>query len=128
MVELIRMGNALDLEGFPISAASRAGDVIYTAGILPLDSATGEVVFGDIEVRARRTLENLRLVLEAAGSSLGRVAMVHVFLADAAGDLEGFNAVYQEFFSTHHPPRYAVGARLAWPSLKVEMQAVAGVG
>jgi 2-iminobutanoate/2-iminopropanoate deaminase len=124
-VEYVRVGNALDLEGFPISAASRVGEMIFTSGVISLDPETGTVVEGDIAVQGRQTLDNLALVLEAAGSSLQKIALVQVFLADIQNDLKTFNAVYSEYFSENHPPRYAVGAKLAWKELKVEVHAIA---
>jgi 2-iminobutanoate/2-iminopropanoate deaminase len=123
--ELIRVGNALDYGKLPLSAAARMSGTVHTAGVLPIDPATGEVTGGTIEEQARIALTNLDAVLRSAGSSLDRVGIVRVYLADIVADLEGFNSVYAEFFARHHPARYALGVALAFPSLKVELQAVA---
>ncbi|SFC56876.1 2-iminobutanoate/2-iminopropanoate deaminase [Nocardioides terrae] len=125
-VELIRVGNALDFKDLPLSAACRMGDVVHTAGILPIDPDSGKLVGGSIEEQARLTLTNLVAILERAGSCLAQVGIVRIFLADIARDLAGFNTVYQEFFADHHPARYALGVQLAFPELKVEIQVVAG--
>jgi 2-iminobutanoate/2-iminopropanoate deaminase len=126
-VELIRLGNALDAGALPMSAASRAGDTIQTGGLLPFDPETGMVVNGGVEAQARRVLENARLVLEAAGSSLEHVTLVQVYLVDIQRDFGAFNGVYGEFFAEHHPPRCTVGGELAFPGLRVEIQMTAVV-
>jgi len=124
-IDLISVGNALDFGDLPLSAAFRHGDVVQTAGVLPIDPETGTLVGDGIETQARSALNNLHSVLESAGSSLEQVGIVRIFLADIEHDLEGFNRVYAEFFPAHHPARYALGVGLAWPTLKVELQAVA---
>ncbi|SEP40801.1 RidA family protein [Amycolatopsis saalfeldensis] len=126
--DLIRVGNALDYGNLPLSAAARIGGTVHTAGVLPIDPSTGEVAGETIEEQARIALTNLDTVLRSAGSSLDRVGVVRVYLADIVADLEGFNSVYAVFFARHHPARYALGVTLAFPSLKVELQAVASCG
>lgn len=123
--ELIEVGNALDFEGLPLSAAVRMGEAVHTAGVLPIDPVTGQVVGETIEEQARIALTNLDTVLRSAGSSLDRVGIVRIYLADIVADLDGFNRIYREFFARHHPARYALGVALAFPALLVELQAVA---
>lgn len=123
--ELVRVGNALDLGSMPLSAAVRMGETVHTAGVLPIDPFTGEMCGETIEEQARIALTNLGAILQSAGSSLDRIGIVRVYLADIGADLDGFNSVYGEFFARHHPARYALGVSLAFPSLKVELQAVA---
>lgn len=123
--ELIRVGNALDFGDMPLSAACRMGETVHTAGIVAIDPDTGEISGGSIEEQARLTLNNLALILERSGSSLEQVGVVRIYLADIVADLAGFNRVYEEFFTTHHPARYALGVDLAFPELKVEIQAIA---
>lgn len=125
--QIVRLGNALDYPGLPISAASKVGNLVFTSGIVALDPVSGDVVPGGIVEQARQSLQNVETVLEGAGASLGDIIMIKVFLSDIESDLAPFNAVYGEFFSDNHPPRYAVGVRLAWPILKVELHAVAHV-
>lgn len=126
--DLIRIGNALDFGGLPLSAACRMGETVHTAGIVAIDPNTGEIVGESIEEQARLTLNNLAMILERSGSSLEQVGIVRIYLADIAADLAGFNHVYEEFFTTHHPARYALGVDLAFPRLRVEIQAVATCG
>ena len=91
----------------PVSPAVRANGFIFTGGYVPLDPETGEAVLGPIEDQARRTLDNLRQVLDLAGSSLEKVVRVHIFLADEA-DFEGLNKVYREFFPDNFPARRTI--------------------
>ena len=95
--EIIETPELLDLGKFmkaPVSAAVRANGFIFTGGYVPLDPETGEAVLGPIEDQVRRTLDNLRQVLELAGSSLEKVVRVNIFLADEA-DFEGLNGTCQ---------------------------------
>ena len=108
--EVIETPELLDLGRFmkaPVSSAVRANGFIFTGGYVPLDPATGEAVLGPIEDQARRTLDNLRQVLELAGSSLEKVVRVNVFLADER-DFEGLNRVYREFFPNEYPARRTI--------------------
>lgn len=125
--QIVRLDNALDYPGHPISAASKVGNLIFTSGVVALDPVSGEVVPGGVAEQARQSLQNVEAVLAAAGASLDDIIMMKVFLSDIESDLAPFNAVYGEFFPNNHPPRYAVGVTLAWPILKVELHAVAQV-
>ncbi|MCC6174498.1 MAG: hypothetical protein IT305_04265 [Chloroflexi bacterium] len=95
----------------PYSQAIRAGNVLYVAGQVPLDPATGQVVQGDVEAQTRQTMENLRAILEAAGTSLERVAKTTIFLADVT-DFGRVNAVYAEYFPGTPPARSTVAGAL----------------
>jgi 2-iminobutanoate/2-iminopropanoate deaminase len=79
---------------------------------------------GDVRSETRRTLQNIRAILEAAGSSLRNVVRVGVFLADMK-DFDGMNAVYREFFTEDPPARTTVGAQLS--KIKVEIDCIARV-
>ena len=108
--EIIRTPELLDLGRFmkaPASPAVRANGFIFTSGYVPLDPETGKAVLGPIEDQARRTLDNLRQVLEIAGSSLDKVVWVNIFLTDE-NDYEGLNDVYREFFPNDFPARRTI--------------------
>jgi len=108
----------------PYSVAVKAGHYIYTAGQLGLDPATGEFVDGGIEAQTRQALENLKAVLEAAGSKLSKVVKTTVFLLDM-DDFGPMNGIYGEYFTKKYPARSAVQvARLPKDGL-VEIEAVA---
>src|SRR5215469_1168939 len=87
----------------PYSQAIRTGNLIFTAGQIPLDPATQDVVPGGITEQTTRVLENLKGVLEAAGSSLERVVKATVFLT-SLDNFAGMNEVYNKFFANAGPP------------------------
>jgi 2-iminobutanoate/2-iminopropanoate deaminase len=95
----------------PYSQAIRAGGTVYVAGQVPLDPATNQPIAGSIEEQARRTLENMRAILEEAGSSLDRVVKATIFLADI-NDFAAVNGVYAEYFKERPPARSTVAGAL----------------
>ncbi|MDP4098537.1 RidA family protein [Paenibacillus sp. P96] len=107
----------------PYSQAMQAGGFIFTSGQLGLNPATGE--FGkDVEEQARLSLNNVKAILEEAGSSLGQVVKTTVFLKDM-NDFARVNEVYSSFFEQPYPARSAVEvARLPKDAL-VEIEAIA---
>jgi 2-iminobutanoate/2-iminopropanoate deaminase len=106
----------------PFSPVVVSGDLVYTAGQVGMD-ASGSVVEGGVEAQTRRTLENVRLCLEAAGCRLEDVVKVNAYLTDM-DDFPVYNEVYREFFREPYPARTTVGAALA-PGLLVEIEVVA---
>jgi 2-iminobutanoate/2-iminopropanoate deaminase len=106
----------------PYSPAVRAGDLIFVSGQVPKDPRTGEIVGTHVREQARRTLDNLRLVLESAGATLADIVSITVYLADPL-DWGAFNEVYREVFRPPYPARTVVGAQLR--GVLVEISAVA---
>ena len=90
----------------PYSQAVRVGDLLFTAGQPGIDPRTGAVAGPDFESQARQAFENLRTVLEDAGSSLGQVVRVNCFMADE-GAFATLNALFGEYFPTEPPVRSA---------------------
>ncbi len=108
----------------PYSAGMRLGNMVYTAGQIPVDPATGKVVEGGIEAEARQSLTNLKNVLEAAGSGLDYVVKTTCFLADM-GEFAAFNAIYAEFFTDKPPARSTVAVKTLPLNVRVEVEAIA---
>lgn len=108
----------------PYSAGMKLGNMVYTAGQIPVDRATGKVVEGGVAAEARQSLTNLKYVLEAAGSGLEHVLKTTCFLADM-GEFAEFNAVYAEFFTDNPPARSTVAAKTLPLNVRVEIEAIA---
>jgi len=108
----------------PYSQAIRVGDFVFTAGQIALDPATGELAGATIEEQTRRALTNLKAVLEAAGSGMGKVVKTTVFLANLA-DFANMNAVYGEFFPGNPPARTTVQVAALPRGALVEIECVA---
>jgi 2-iminobutanoate/2-iminopropanoate deaminase len=108
----------------PYNQAIKANGIVYTAGQIPLDPATGEVVPGDISAQTERVLQSLSAVLEAAGSSLDRVVKTTCFLTDL-NDFPAFNAVYARYFAEAAPARSTVQISKLPRGVAVEVEAIA---
>jgi 2-iminobutanoate/2-iminopropanoate deaminase len=91
----------------PYEQAIRANGFVYTAGQIALDPKTGNLVEGGIEVQTCRVLENLKAVLEAAGSSMNRVVKTTVFLKNM-GDFAKVNEIYTEYLGASKPARSTI--------------------
>ena len=104
--EVIATKNAPGAIG-PYSQAIKANGFVFASGQLGLVPATGEFAEGGIEEQTRQSLTNVKSVLEAAGSGLGKVVKTTVFLKDIK-DFAAMNKVYSEFFKTDCPARSAV--------------------
>jgi 2-iminobutanoate/2-iminopropanoate deaminase len=103
------------------------GTFIFTAGQIPIDPKTGELVEGSIAMQTRQSLKNLCAILETAGSSLEKVVKTTVFL-QSMNDFTEMNKVYSEYFGISLPARSTIEvARLPKGAL-VEIEAVALVG
>jgi 2-iminobutanoate/2-iminopropanoate deaminase len=91
----------------PYAQAIKAGEFIYTAGQIPIDPQSGNLVAGGIAEQTRQVLENLKAVLEAAGSSLDQVIKTTVFLKNIA-DFAALNEIYGEYLGATNPARSTV--------------------
>ncbi|MBN2186265.1 MAG: RidA family protein [Dehalococcoidia bacterium] len=118
--EVITIPNALKL---PFSPAIKAGDYIFVSGQAGFIDSDGREVKG-IEAQTRQCLENIKQVLEAAGSSLNDVVKVTVFLRHA-DHFSQMNEVYQSYFPKDYPARSALVTGLVIPSMLVEIECIA---
>ncbi len=113
----------------PYSQAIRTGNLIFTAGQIPLDPATQEVVPGGITEQTTRVLENLKAILEQAGSSLAKAVKATVFLKDMA-DFGAMNVVYDAYLAGEGvtpPARTTVQVARLPKDVLVEIEIVAEV-
>jgi 2-iminobutanoate/2-iminopropanoate deaminase len=111
----------------PYSQGIVIGDLVFTAGQIPLDPATMQVVDGDISEQTDRALRNLSAILETAGTSLSSVVKTTVFLADM-NEFTAMNEVYARWFGDHRPARSAVEVARLPKDVKVEIEAIARIG
>ncbi len=110
----------------PYSQGIRAGGFLFTAGQVGFDPASGELVDGGIAEQTARVLENLRAILDAAGSSFSQVVKTTVFLVDMA-DFTAMNEVYARAFGGHRPARSTVAVAALPRGARVEIEAIAAV-
>jgi 2-iminobutanoate/2-iminopropanoate deaminase len=108
----------------PYSQAIKSGNLVFTAGQIGLDPATGKLVPGDVSAQAERALQNLAAVLRAAGSSLQNVVKATVFLQNM-GDYAAVNAVYARHLGAQPPARSAVAVAGLPAGALVEIELIA---
>ena len=108
----------------PYSQAIKANGFIFASGQIPLDPATMRIVEGGIEEQTGRVLDNLKAVLEAAGTSLDRVVKTTVYLADM-GEFAAMNEIYARYFGATKPARATVQVARLPRDVKVEIDVVA---
>ena len=125
MRETIKTSNAPAAIG-PYSQGIKisAGKMVFTAGQIPLDPATGRLIEGDIASQTRRALDNVKAILAASGAGLQNVVKTTVFMADL-GEFAAMNEVYGEYFSANPPARSTIEVKALPRGAKVEIEAIA---
>jgi 2-iminobutanoate/2-iminopropanoate deaminase len=108
----------------PYSQATIHGGLVFTAGQVALDPVTMEVVPGGVAEQTERVFQNLRAVLESAGSGFDKVLKTSVFLVDMA-DFAAMNEVYAKHFGTHRPARSTVAVSGLPRGVRVEIDCIA---
>jgi 2-iminobutanoate/2-iminopropanoate deaminase len=108
----------------PYEQAIKANGLVYTAGQIPIDPKTGNLIAGDIKEQTRQVIENLKAVLQASGSSLDGVVKATVFLKDMA-DFTAMNEVYNEYFAQAKPARSTVAVAELPRNALVEIDLIA---
>lgn len=125
-LDVVSTGSAPAAIG-PYSQGIIANGMVYTAGQIPLDPGTMQLVGGDdVAAQTERVMQNLSAILEAAGASLSTVVKTTVFLKDM-DDFGAMNEVYGRHFGDHRPARSTVQAAKLPKDVRVEIEAVAVV-
>jgi reactive intermediate/imine deaminase len=107
----------------PYSQATRAGDLVFFSGQIPLDPASGELVAGDIAAQARRAFDNLKAVCDAAGGSMDDIVRVGLYLTDLS-QFGAVNAVMGEYFAQPYPARSTIEVPALPKGAQFEVDAV----
>jgi 2-iminobutanoate/2-iminopropanoate deaminase len=126
MRHVIATANAPQAIG-PYSQAIKANGFVFLSGQIALDPATQQLIAGDVAAQTERVLQNLRGVLEAAGSSLAQVVKTTVFLKNMS-DFTAMNQVYGRHFSAEPPARSTVEAARLPKDVLVEIDVIALAG
>ena len=108
----------------PYSQAIVEGDFIFLAGQGPGNPVTGKLEMGTIQEQTTRTLENMKAILEAAGSSLDKVVKCNVYLGDI-NDFAAMNEVYARYFTAPPPARTTIQAGALPGGIAVEIECIA---
>jgi len=108
----------------PYSQAIVEGDFIFLAGQGPTNPATGKVELDNVTTETKRTFENMKAVLEAAGSSLDKVVKCNVYLRDIK-DFAAMNEVYKTYFKAPYPARTTIQAGALPGGIAVEIECIA---
>ena len=108
----------------PLSQGTRFGNLVFVSGSVGRNPETGRFPEGGIKEQTRQTLENIKAVLDEAGSSMENILKVTAFLKDL-DDRPGFNQVYSSYFPANQPARTALGAGALGEGVLVEIEAIA---
>ena len=110
----------------PYSQATNVGGRIFTAGQIPVDPGTGELVAGGVGIQTGQAMENLREVLKAAGSDMKYITKIVLFVKDL-NNLNTINEVYSKYFDCAYPARTCVEVSRLPKDAELEIEAVAFV-
>ena len=108
----------------PYSPALKIGNLVFTSGQLPIDPVIGEIVKGGIEAQARRSLENLKTVLESYSIGMENVVKATIFLKDM-NNFSQVNKIYSEYFTGQFPARSCVEVSRLPKDADIEIEAIA---
>jgi len=108
----------------PYNHAVRVGDLLFCAGQIPLDPATGNLVSGDIKAQTERVLENIKLILEDQKLKFGNVVKTTVFLTNLA-EFAAMNEIYAKYFTADFPARSTIQVAALPRGAAVEIEVIA---
>src|SRR6266446_4378030 len=121
--EIIKPAKSAPAVG-PYNHAVRVGDLLFSAGQIPLDPATGTLVTGDIKAQTKRVLENVKAILDDQHLTFGNVVKSTVFLTNLA-DFAAMNEVYSEYFKADFPARSTIQVAALPKGANVEIEVIA---
>lgn len=110
----------------PYSQAIAAGGLLFVSGQIPLDPATGTMVEGGIEAQSTRVLDNLKAIVEAAGTSLAKAVKTTVYITDI-NDFAKVNEIYAGYFAENPPARVCVEVSNLPKGALVEIDLIADI-
>ena len=108
----------------PYNHAVRVGDLLFCAGQIPLDPATGNLVTGDVKAQTERVLENIKAILDDQRLGFEHVVKSTVFMTNL-GDFAAMNEVYARYFASEHPARSTVQVAALPKGANVEIEVIA---
>ena len=108
----------------PYNHAVRIGDLLFCAGQIPIDPATGNLVSGDIKAQAERVLQNVKAILDDQKLTFANVVKSTVFLTNMA-DFTGMNEVYARYFTTDFPARSTIQVAALPKGASIEIEVIA---
>ena len=108
------------------SQAIRSNGFVFVAGQIGIDPATGKLASDDIADQTRQTLDNIAMILQAAGSSMEKVVSASLYLTEFK-QLNRVNAVYGKYFPQNGPAKLACGVTELYDGAKIEIQVIAVV-
>ncbi|MBU4220879.1 MAG: RidA family protein [Euryarchaeota archaeon] len=123
--EIVKTSKAPDAIG-PYSQAGKINKMVFLSGQIAIDPKTQQFVDGDIETQTKRALDNLKAVVEAAGSGLESVVKTTIYLTDI-NDFSKVNEIYASYFSTGKPARSTVCVSALPKNAKIEIDAIAEI-
>ncbi len=110
----------------PYSQGIKCNGMLYASGQIPLNPATGTLVEGGIEAQAHQAFQNVKALVEAAGTSMANVVKVTVFMADM-NDFATVNGIYAQYFSEPYPARSAVAVKSLPKGALLEVEVIAAL-
>jgi 2-iminobutanoate/2-iminopropanoate deaminase len=108
----------------PYNHAVRAGDLMFCAGQIPIDPATGSLISGDIKAQTERALQNVKAILDDQQMTFANVVKSTVFLTNL-GDFAGMNEIYSKYFTNDFPARSTVQVAALPKGANVEIEVIA---
>ena len=120
---IIKPANSAPAVG-PYNHAVRVGDLLFCAGQIPLDPATGNLVTGDVKAQTERVLENIKTILDDQRLGFEHVVKSTVFMTNLA-DFAAMNEVYAKYFASEHPARSTVQVAALPKGANVEIEVIA---